>query len=455
VFHRFDYSLGCHEILLSGSVGSGKSLPAAHIGLRHLFTYSGARLVLARRALPDLRDTIFTKVVEHLDGTVKADGTLFREGKDYFITRHNCQMSFANGSSVIARSWADKRYSKVGSIEASMAIVEEASENTGDDEIAFRYLRTRVGRLPHIPQQLIIYPTNPESPAHFLYKYFNIGKRRSGEKQGIVHPTRHVYFSLTEQNKYLPAWYINQLKQDLDPKLAQRLLYGKWIEIAADVIYHQYSESRNFRDEKYAVDLSYPIYISWDFNIAIGKPLSLCLSQVKKDAKGNLVFHFFNEVVVEGASTEEACQELADRGLLDFDTDYIVHGDATGGSRATKSKSSDYDIINKFLANYRSRNGQLSFKVDVGTVNPPVRTRHNIVNAYCKSESGDTKLYVYKDAPTLNKGMRLTTLRKGGSYIEDDSKPEQHVTTALGYNVCRVVKQIRSNESGMKLRAIR
>lgn len=179
LFYNFDYSLGVHEVLLSGSVGSGKSLPAAHCAVRHLLTYSRARCVLGRRAMPDLRDTIFTKICEHLDGTVKPDGTVFREGRDYGVSRHNCRIWFANGSEIISRSWADTNHKKLGSIEASIAIVEELSENDADDEVALRYLRMRVGRLPHVPQQWIIYCTNPDSPAHFAYKYFQIGERQA------------------------------------------------------------------------------------------------------------------------------------------------------------------------------------------------------------------------------------------------------------------------------------
>jgi hypothetical protein len=42
---------------------------------------------------------------------------------------------------------------------------------------------------------------------------------------------------------------------------------------------------------------------------------------------------------------------------------------------------------------------------------------------------------VYKKAATLDEGMRLTKLRPGSQYIEDDSKRYQHITTALGYAV--------------------
>jgi hypothetical protein len=179
VFHNVDYSLGVHEFLLSGSLGSGKSLPAAHCALRHLLTWGRSRCILGRKAMPDLRDTIFAKLCEHIEGTVKSDGTVFREGRDYGITRMNCRIWFANGSECISRSWADGNYKKLGSLEASCAVIDEASENDADDEIALRYLRTRIGRLPHVPQNWIILCTNPDTPAHFLYKYFQIGERQA------------------------------------------------------------------------------------------------------------------------------------------------------------------------------------------------------------------------------------------------------------------------------------
>ena len=266
-------------------------------------------------------------------------------------------------------------------------------------------------------------------------------------------PTRHVYFSITSDNPFIPDWYVKQLRDDLDPKLAMRMLDGIWLEIGTDVIYHAFKTENNFRDYDYVIELTQPIYLAFDFNISLGKPMSMCLSQYlpHKDE-----FHFFNEAIVEGASTEELCEEIAGRGLLDYDTNYIVHGDATGGARSSKSKSSDYDLISKCLANYRNPNGQkLDYRVDVPASNPPVRKRHNLVNAYCKNANGKSRLFIYRPCKTLLEGMRLTCLRKGGSYVEDDSKHYQHVTTALGYHVLRCHNQRDINKPRATLRNIR
>lgn len=232
-----------------------------------------------------------------------------------------------------------------------------------------------------------------------------------------------------------------------------RMLEGKWIEITTDIVYHQFSTEGNYRDFDYTLDETHPIYLDWDFNLGVGKPLSVCLSQYipEKDT-----FHFFNEAIVEGASTEDGCDELAGRGLLDYDCSYIIHGDATGGSRSTKSKMSDYDIMRKYFGNYRSKAGnRMQFEIDVPLSNPPIRTRHNLVNAYCKSASGKTRLYVYRPCKTLLEGFRLTALKKGGSYIEDDSKSYQHVTTAAGYHIARCAKRNRDGRPQVAARQIR
>jgi len=164
---NFDYSMGTHEVLLSGSVGSTKSLVAAHLGLRHVLTYPRSRLLLARRSLPDLKQTIFQKIIEHIDGS----------GIEKYITSiayERGYISFANGSEIISRSWADKRYMKFRSLELSACIIEELTENIGDDAKAYHEIKMRIGRLNHVPEKWIISCTNPDEPGHWVYKYFEL-----------------------------------------------------------------------------------------------------------------------------------------------------------------------------------------------------------------------------------------------------------------------------------------
>lgn len=249
---------------------------------------------------------------------------------------------------------------------------------------------------------------------------------------------RHVYFSVTSDNPFLPDWYIRSLEEDLDPKMARRMIYGEWVDIEQDVVYHQYGP-HNYKDSSYEINPLLPIYVSFDFNIGLGKPMSACLSQYDEQTDH---FHFYAESVVEGADTMEQMEEMAARGLFDIETEYRITGDASGANKHSSSnKKSDYDIIYEFLSKYRTPyHSRVHFTRCVPASNPPIRFRHNRVNAYCRNALNKTRLFVYDGCKTLDEGMRLTALKKGGNYIEDDSKAYQHVTTALGYNVCWVDK---------------
>lgn len=395
IHNSLDFSIGTHELLFSGSVGSSKSILAAHIILDHIATNQRSRVLICRRTLPDLKKTLFNKIIEHLEG----DPTF----KDcYSVNTSAASIKFHTRFSgeIIAGYWADKRYMKFRSLELSMAVIEEAVESIGDDYQAIKEIRQRVSRLPHIKKNMIIYCTNPAGPSHELYKYFFESESK----------TRHVFFSLTEQNPFLPKTYIEQLKKDLDPKEARRMLYGEWIEIDKERIYYAYNSDVNFKKQTYNIRNDLPISIAFDFNIGLGKPMSSTLSQydVKTDT-----FHFFDEVVVHGSRTEDQLEEMQAKGYFELNARFEIHGDATGGAKSTASKWSNYEIIDQFLANYKTKSGlKLNYQLFVPKSNPPVRERHNIVNAYCLNSIGQTRLFVYEKCKTLNEGMKLTALKK-------------------------------------------
>lgn len=429
VFFDFDYSKGTHEILLSGSVGSAKSILMAHLAVRHCIMNEGALLLLGRKSMPDLKATIFQKIKDHMEMS-------FQENVDYAVVEYNATIEFKNGSKIISRSWSDRKFKKVRSLELSAAIIEELTEN--EEQEPYDEIKMRVGRLAHISQNqsFICCASNPDSPAHWAYKYFI--------DTDIA--TRHVYYSVTTDNPFLPESYVNQLKTDLDPKLARRMIYGEWIEISTELVYYAYKKEDNYRDTTYKINLRYPISISWDFNIGQGKPLSAVIFQFIDD-----VMYIFDEVVVEGMRTNDSCDELSARGLLDYNTMYMIHGDATGRHRDTRNVKSDYDIIRKFFSNYRTKNDRrVEYELHVPLSNGAIRKRHNLVNSYCDNEAGDKRLFVYKKAKTANEGLRLTKLKKGGQYIEDDSPncPYQHISTAIGYGLAASLRNRDTQKQG-------
>lgn len=406
----WDYSTGTPEILLSGSYGSAKSILMAHLIVTHCLFNPGAIGLIARKAMPDLKSTIFKEIVEHISEDLT-------EGTDYWVNETNASIRFSNGSEIISRSWSDKRYKKGRSLKISFLVFEELTENNEEDKEAFMTLKARLRRLPHVKENVLIAATNPDSPAHWVYKYFFDEKKE----------TRFVFKSITTDNPFLDPVYIKQLKEDLDPIQALRYIYGEWVELTKDRVYYAYNKETNFR-ESFDINYTDELRICHDFNIGHGKPMSAAAA-----IKIGRTYHIIKAFHVEGARTSDIMEEIASSGLLDQFRTITVYGDASGKNRDTRSIKSDYDIIKEFLSNYRTKDGRaLSFQMKVPLANPPIRRRHNIVNAHFINENKEVRLYVYD--MWLHEGFMQTSFKKG-SNIEDDSLPQQHVTTAIGYMI--------------------
>jgi len=411
---RFDFSQGNLEVLLSGSYGSAKSTLMAHLLIRHCVEYPGARVCIARRSLPDLKRTIWKEVLEHMELD-------FIEGRHYRINRSSNTLRFKNGSEMITATWADKRYKKFRSLKLSMLVIEEIVENDEQDEEAFKQLKARLRRLPHVPENILMAATNPDAPGHWVWKYF-IEPNSNGSK----HPYRHVFYSKTEQNPFLDPTYVRQLREDMSPKEAERYLDGQWNELKGEVIYYEYDSQAQYRKTvEYQIDPKHQVILAFDFNIGDGKPMSAIMLQHIDDQ-----FHGFGEAVIHGARTAQIIEDWDGRGLLKPEYEYLITGDSAGKNRDTRSTRSDYDIIMKELSDRG-----LKYIYGVPPANPPLRTRHNRVNAYCKNAVGDRRLYFYRGCAVADEGMRLVKLKAGGNYIEDDSKAFQHITTAIGYAI--------------------
>lgn len=433
VRRKWDYSIGYLSILLSGSYGSAKSCLMAHLIVTHCLENPGAVGCLARKGMPDLKKTILKEVLEHIEQDLV-------EGRDYTYNKAESIIKFSNGSEIICMSWSDKRYKKGRSLKISFLVIEEIVENDEEDKEAFDTLVARLGRLPKIKENVCIAATNPDSPAHWVYRYW------IDPKAARNRPNRHVFYSLTEQNPFLPENYIAQLKADMSPKEADRFLRGKWIELRSEFIYYEYEHELDYCDYEYEVDENYPIHITYDFNIGSGKPLSCALIQRIDD-----VDHIFDEVVVEGFRTKDSLDELAGRMLLEYKTSYQINGDASGKNRDTRSKKSDFDIIKKYLANHETVDGRdVDFEIFVPASNPPVRSRHNWVNSRFCNDNKVRRVKVYKNAETADTGFRLTKLKKGAAYIECDSDYFQHITTAYGYYVYAQKLQNKRSKKGSR-----
>jgi hypothetical protein len=417
----FDYSIGNPEILCSGSFGSAKSIMGAHLAINHCLTYPRSRVLLARRSMPDLKETIYKEIVEHIElSGQEENGTPFIEGLDYWKRDSTGYIRFRNGSEIISRSWADRKYHKFRSLKISACIMEELVENDKEDAEAFKMIKARLRRLPHVPVNWFLGLTNPDEPDHWAHEYFIEGENK--------YETRKVFYSNTRDNPFLDNVYIDQLIQDMTVLEKERYIDGRWNSLKGKVIYYEYDSKWNHIRAEYEIDPHYPVVLFHDFNIGDGKPMSMGLGQYIDD-----YFHIFADVIIHSARTDDIMDELFQRELIRPDLRYQLEGDSAGRARDTRGTRSDWGIIKD-----RLDEAGITYEYKVPRKNPPIRRRHNAVNAFCRNAQNKRRLFTYKGAERTHKGLLQTKLKKGGDYVEDDTKELQHVTTGLGYWVDRV-----------------
>lgn len=445
----FDFTKGVQTIVLSGAVGSAKSLFCSHLTWLHLTENKDALVCLTRLDRRRLKDTSYKLFLDHRP-------KCFKLGSDVNFSKVRSVIDF-NKSELKAVHWAgmqdgepitntvlgmyysDGDYVRFRSLEFSFVHMEEAVE-AADSEI-YKVLKERTRR-PSCPKKTILLSTNPSEPDHWVNQeliqkagWVN-GVRQQGEG---LDDCIHVYYSLTTENPTLDPSYVEGLLRSLSELEAQRMIYGKWVSLYGKNLYYAYGEHNKIR-QHYKINLAYPIRVTFDFNCAKGKPMSCVLGQYIAGK-----FHLFKQYAIEG-DTSSLMNELLADGVFDHNVEYIIHGDAAGWSKSTASFTfCDYDIIKKALENYTQK--KINFKIVVGKSNPDVKVRHNTMNTFFKNGMGEPSIFLYEGCfqgkVNLDQSFRLTRLKDSAKYIEDDgpAHPYQHMGTAVGYMVCEVIKK--------------
>lgn len=419
--HNYDFSNGLLELMFSGTVGSAKTVETCHLIAVHAITNPNSKVLILRRALKDLKRTIWDILLKHL-----ADSpNLIKQ-----YNKSEMSLELVNGSKILGDSFDSGDYEKFKSLDLSMCVIEEATES---DKDLYDILKTRLGRIQGIKQNIFIMLTNPDGPDHYLYKNIILKETQS----------RKVFYSKTADNPFIPKWYIDSLREDLDPITARRLLNGEWVSNQTAMPYYAYKSEISFKkDVKYKINPNLPIDLMHDFNIGEGKPMSAAIGQTN-----GTTFHVIKEFIVDGFNTGQIMDEIADSGIFENYCLFRIFGDSSGRNKDTRNNKTDYEIIKKFLSDYRRKDGSsLVYEDKVPRANPEIRKRQEAVNSRCCNDKGEVNLFIYQDAPTVDEGLRLTKIKKGSSYQEDDKDRYQHVVTALGYWITKVRAMMKESK---------
>lgn len=205
------------ELLFGGSISSGKSRLACYWVILSCLKYPKTRYLIGRARLQNLKRT-----------TIKTFMDIISEWRIEDIIDYNKQsnvITFNNGSEVILMDLfkypSDPDFIKLGSLELTGAVIDEAGEITED---VYRILKTRLRYKLSVynlkPKLLIV--SNPTK--NWLYQTFY-----KPDKEGNLPRHRRFIQALPHDNRYNSLDYLSSLTpESLGLPVYNRLVLGDW-----------------------------------------------------------------------------------------------------------------------------------------------------------------------------------------------------------------------------------
>jgi hypothetical protein len=217
----------------------------------------------------------------------------------------------------------------------------------------------------------------------------------------------------------VPDFY-ERLKRSYDARFFEQEALGAYLSLNSGLVYHAFDREVNVR--KTTFDPMLPLLWALDFNV---DPMSSVMAQ----QRGGLLA-VVDEIVLPGASTQEACDEFQVR-YATLAAGIVVYGDASGNARQTTGLS-DYAVIREFFRRQGYRNAR--FKVPMS--NPSVRDRVTLMNTQLKAADGVVRMVVDPRCRELIRDFEEVTFKPESSVIDKDRDAKRsHLSDALGYLV--------------------
>lgn len=218
VVYRYWNDSTVSDIVYGGSKGSGKSFLGCSLIFGDALMYDGTHYFIARKKLNDLRKFTIPSIYEVF--------TLWDITEKYYT--YNGQDNYFqlfNGSRVYLIEAAfqpgDPLYQRFGSMQMTRGWIEEAGEF---EEAAKNNLMASIGRWKNDVYNLapkLLQTCNPAK--NYLYREYY---RKF--KDGVLEFWKRFVQALPQDNKKLPASYLENLERTLSETEKRRLIRGDW-----------------------------------------------------------------------------------------------------------------------------------------------------------------------------------------------------------------------------------
>ncbi|MBV9158619.1 MAG: terminase family protein [Acidobacteriaceae bacterium] len=381
----------------SGPVGSGKSAALCFEVLRECYLNRGLQGVFAAPTMAMLRDASLASLF----------GLMDVQDIDYDLRKSDGELILKAPSSTVLLRSLDEPERMRGTNLAWFGI----DELSYTREEAWLRLEARL-RDPRAEKLCGFGVWTPQGH-DWLYKRF-IQKPVSGYGCVRAKPFENRFVLASTPD------YYERLESSYDPKFYRQEVLGEYLNSRVDRVYHCFSRAVHLVQHGY--DPHKSLLWALDFNVA---PMTSVLLQ--RD-HGRLVV--IDEIVLERATTEEACQEFENR-YRGHAAGLEVFGDASGRNMHTTG-TTDYTMLQGFL--YRA--GLRNVKIRVPTKNPPVLNRVHKVNALLTNALGEVRLEVNERCHELIKDFEEVMFKPGSGIIDKVRDPKRtHASDALGYAI--------------------
>jgi len=161
----------------------------------------------------------------------------------------------------------------------------------------------------------------------------------------------------TASNPFLPDGYIQQIRDNYDPILADMYLNGEFVSLSQNKVYHFFDRKTHHTDrELLASDRI--CNIGLDFNIGGTCATVWVLSNGIPEAVDEFVSHDTQDFIIRAEKYRADGRKV------------IIYPDASGQGRSTNASQTDVQMIQR-----------AGYTVDAPNANPAIRDRVNSINA--------------------------------------------------------------------------
>lgn len=254
------------------------------------------------------------------------------------------------------------------------------------------------------------------TPEGYRYTYEMYGKE--------LKPGFKLIRAITDNNKFLPKTYIENLYRQYSPELVQQYIKAQFINLTQGKVYYSFSRETHIRPIELRNDL--PICLTFDFNV---NPMTTSICQIvniPSPKTQDKYINVFKTINTRNSNTEKQCLQIKDF-LRDKNNGLIIYGDATNQKR-TESNYTNWQIVRSHfpLATYK-----------VPSSNPPVMDRINAVNSKLINSLGQIGIFINDNGcEPLISDFEKIVWREGKNEVDTTTDRDlTHNSDNIGYLV--------------------